>query len=167
MIRLSKFCRSVGFEIRPAAFVFELPVRSFPTFGFFFGIQQRVYGALIHGDAGVIGNLKQSEHMLRFFLHPLIAADRSDAEDVEFLGLKKDKDGLLVAGSRAAGVLIDDDFDFLGGRRSVQKHCQQENARKIPRTPIHEAPSIMTAKNLGQTERAQPAPELRTIALEY
>ena len=62
--------------------------------------------------------------MLGFFFHPLVAADGGDAEDIELVRLQEDEDGLLVAGAGAAGVLVDDDFDFLGGGRSNQESCQ-------------------------------------------
>ena len=82
--------------------------------GFFFGVDQRKFRTLVDRHVGAIGNLQQAQHVLRFFLDPLISADGSDAEHVKLLRLQKDEDSLLVAGSRAARVLIDDDFDVLG-----------------------------------------------------
>jgi hypothetical protein len=52
--------------------------------------------------------------MLGFFLNPLVAADRGDAEDVKFIRLKENKDSLLIAGAGPAGVLVNDDFDSRG-----------------------------------------------------
>ena len=107
-----------GLEVfGPASLVFELAVQSFPALGLFFGVEQRKVGALDNGDVGASGNLEQAQHMLRLFLHPLIAADGGDAEDIKFLRLQEDEQGLLIAGAGAAGVLIDDDFDFLRGRQ--------------------------------------------------
>jgi len=62
--------------------------------------------------------------VLRLFFYPLIAADGSDAEDIELFRLEEDEQRLLVAGAGAAGVLIDDDFDFLGGSGEGQKDEQ-------------------------------------------
>ena len=59
--------------------------------------------------------------MLRFFLHPLIAADGGDAKNVKLLRLQENKQRLLVAGAGAARVLIDDDFDFLGGGPTIKR----------------------------------------------
>ena len=66
------------------------------------------------GNVGAIGDLQQAQDMLRLFLDPLIAADSRDPEYVKFLGLQEHQDGLLIAGARPAGVLVDDDFDLLG-----------------------------------------------------
>ena len=59
-------------------------------------------------------NLQHAQHVLGFFFHPLVAADRGDTENVKLVRLEKNQNGLLVAGSGTAGVLVDDDFDFLG-----------------------------------------------------
>ncbi len=107
---------AVGFEaVGPASLVFQLAVQSFPALGFFLGVEQREFGTLDHRNVGALGNLQHAQHVLGLFLHPLVAADRGDAEDVKLVRLQEDQKGLLVAGAGAAGVLVDDDFDFLGG----------------------------------------------------
>ena len=62
--------------------------------------------------------------MLGLFLHPLVAADGGDAEDVKFVRLQENQDGLLVAGAGAASVLVDDDFDFLSRSGGPQESDQ-------------------------------------------
>ena len=110
----------------PASLVFELAVERFPALGFFLGIEQGKLGALDDRDVGAAGNFYQTQDVLGLFLHPLVAADGGDAEDVELFRLQEDQDGLLVAGAGAAGVLVDDDFDFLGrGRGSEQSNKQK------------------------------------------
>jgi hypothetical protein len=111
-------------EVGPASLVFEFAVQSLPSLGLFLGIQQWINGALIHRYVGAVGNLEQAQHVLGFFFHPLVATDGGYAKDIELLRLKEDEDGLLVAGSGTAGVLVDDDSDFLGGGRSNQESCQ-------------------------------------------
>jgi len=72
--------RTIGLElVGPATLVLELPVHRFPSLGLFLGIDQRIFRALVYRNVGAVGNLKQTEHVLRFFLHPLIPADGSDA----------------------------------------------------------------------------------------
>ena len=60
------------------------------------------------------GDLQHAQDVLGFFLHPLVAADGGDAENIELVRLQEDEEGLLVARAGAAGVLVDDDFDLLG-----------------------------------------------------
>jgi hypothetical protein len=45
----------------------------------------------------------------------LIAADGGDAENLKPVRLQEDQKRLLVACAGAAGILVDDDFDLLGG----------------------------------------------------
>ena len=117
VIGLAKFGGAVGFEVGPAPLVFELSVQSLPAFGLFLGVEQRIDGPLVDGNVGAIRDFEQAQHMLRLFLHPLISADGGDAEDVKLLGLQEHENRLLVAGSGTPSVLVDDDFDFLGGGR--------------------------------------------------
>jgi hypothetical protein len=77
--------------------------------------------------------------VLGFFLDPLIAADGGDAKDIEFLGLQEDQDGLLIAGAGAAGILIDDDFDFVlrgGNRGAREKNRRKQEAKKNRLTEV-------------------------------
>jgi hypothetical protein len=75
--------------------------------------------------------------VLRLFSDPLIAADGGDAEDVELLGLQKDQDGLLIAGARATGILVDDDFDSLGISGDCKKNECRHDERGLRMTRVH------------------------------
>ena len=106
---------AVGFEmLSPAALVFQLAVHGFPALGLFLGVEERELGALDHGNIGAARDLEHAQDVLGLFLYPLVATDGGDAKNVKFVGLQENQKGLLVAGARAAGVLVDDDFDFLG-----------------------------------------------------
>src|SRR4029077_5126328 len=108
---------AVSFEaLRPATLVFQLPVQRFPALGFFLGIEQGKFSTLDYRNVRALRNLRHTKRMLGLFLHPLIAAHGGDAEDVEFVRLQKNQDGLLVAGAGTASVLVDDDLDSLGRR---------------------------------------------------
>src|SRR5215468_6256167 len=98
MIGLLVNRRAIGCEaLCPATLVFEFAVKRFPALSFSFGIEQRKFGALIHGNVGAPGNFQQPQDMLRFFLNPLISADSSNSENIKFVGLQKYKNGLLIA----------------------------------------------------------------------
>src|SRR5258708_37947488 len=97
----------------PASLVFQLAVNSLPALGFFLGVEQRELSALNYWNVGTLRNLGHTQDVLGLFFYPLVPADRGDAEHVEFVRLQENQQGLLVAGSGAARVLIDDDFDFL------------------------------------------------------
>ena len=121
---------AIGFEsVSPASLVFKLAVQGFPALGFFLGIEQGEFGALDHRDVGALGNLQHAQHVLRLFFHPLVAADRGDAENVKFVRLQENQNGLLVAGSGPAGVLVDDDFDFLGGGGDSRARAANEDCK--------------------------------------
>ena len=53
------------------------------------------------------------------FAHPLVAADSGDAQDLEAVGLQKDKDGLHVASAGTASVVIDNYLEFVHKRYST------------------------------------------------
>src|SRR3984893_5192639 len=101
--------------VSPASLVFQLAVKSLPALGLFLGIKQKELGSLDHEDICSPSDFQQAQDVLRLFLHPLVAADGGDAEHVKLLRLEEDENGLLVAGTGPAGVLVDDDFDLLGG----------------------------------------------------
>ncbi len=124
--------------LRPGALVLKLAVDRFPALGFFLGIEQRELRALNHGNVGALGDFQHAQRVLGLFFHPLIAADGGDAQDVKFLGLEKDKKGLLIAGTGPARVLVDDDLDFLGGGRHRQQ--KGERNREFEAAMNHEAP---------------------------
>src|SRR6266436_8488948 len=116
---------AVSFEaLRPASLVCQLAVQTFPALGFFLGIEQGKFSTLDYGNVRALRNLHHTKRMLGLFLHPLVAADGGDAENVEFVRLQKNQDGLLVAGAGAASVLVDDDLDSLG-RRGVPYESDQ------------------------------------------
>jgi len=75
--------------------------------------------------------------VLRFFFHPLISADGRDAENVEFLGLQEYEDGLLIACVRPASILINDDFDFLGGGGGEKRERKREIAYPFGHDRLH------------------------------
>ncbi len=111
--------------VGPASLVFQLAVERFPALGFFLGIEQGEFGALDHRNIGAPGNFRHAQDVLGFFFHPLVAADGGDAEDFKLVRLQENQNGLLVAGAGAAGVLVDDDFDFLGVSGSSEDKDQQ------------------------------------------
>ena len=116
VIRLVINRGAIGCEVlRPTPFVFELAVKRFPALTLFLGVEQRKFGALIHRDIRAPGNLQQAQHVLSLFLYPLIAANGGDAKHVKSVRLQENQDGLLVARARPASILINDDFEFLGG----------------------------------------------------
>src|SRR5215469_16544283 len=122
--------RAVGFElVRPRALIFELAVESFPALGLLFGVDQRKFGTLINRNISAISNLEQAQDVLRLFFDPLISADRRDTENVKLLRLEKNQDGLLIAGTRTTGVLIDNDLDPLGlGNDGTDQNQETEQA---------------------------------------
>ena len=131
--------------IGPRALVFKFAVHGLPTLALFLGVEEGELCSFVHRDIGAAGDLQESQDVLRLFLHPLIAADGGDAEDVELLRLQEYENGLLVAGSGAAGVLIDDDFDFLGRgsenkkRNNNNEECRPTLAKRhdLPRYDFH------------------------------
>src|ERR1700688_49537 len=161
MIRLPEFGRPVGFKVRPAALVLELSVQSFPALGFFLAVEQRIDGSLIYRNIGAVGDLEKTQHMLRFLLYPLIAADRGDAEDIKFLRLKEDENRLLVAGSRTARVLIDNDLDLLRISREVKQKDTTKHDDESARGTLHAFP--LPKQNL-RAERALPVCPKATLA---
>ena len=86
--------------LSPASLIFQLPVVNPP---------QRSVSSLelikgnsapcITGSVGALRDLRHTKHMLRLLLYPLVAAHGGDAQDVEFVRLQEDQDGLLVAGA--------------------------------------------------------------------
>ena len=59
------------------------------------------------------GDFFQPEDVLGFLSYPLVAADRSNAENFKLVRLQENQKRLLITGSRPAGILVNDDFDFL------------------------------------------------------
>jgi hypothetical protein len=68
---------------------------------------------LDYRDILPFGNFFHPEDVLGFFSYPLVAADRSNAEDFKFVRLQENQKRLLITGTRPAGILVNDDFDFL------------------------------------------------------
>src|SRR5436309_3608422 len=104
--------RPIG-KIAPAALIAELAIESFPAFAFFFGVKQRKLSALDNRNVGAPSNFQQPERALGFLFHPLVAADGSDAQDVESIRLEKDQNRLHVGRSRPTRILIHDHFNLL------------------------------------------------------
>src|SRR5207244_3540366 len=96
--------RPIG-KIAPAALIAELAIESFPAFAFFFGVKQRKLSALDNRNVGAPSNFQQPERALGFLFHPLVAADGSDAQDVESIRLEKDQNRLHVGRSRPTRIL--------------------------------------------------------------
>ena len=116
MVRHLEHDGAIGLElISPRALVFELAVQGLPALALFFRVEQRELRARNDRDVGAVRDLEQTQNVLRLFLHPLIAADGGNPKHVELLRLQKHEDGLLIAGAGPARILVDDDFDFLGG----------------------------------------------------
>ncbi len=118
-------------EVAPASFVTELAVESFPSLRLFFGIEKRELGALYDRDVSTPGDFQQPQSTLGFFLHPLVAAHRRDAQDVKPVRLQENQNGLHIGRGRPARILIDDDFDLLrlegGGGKENQKSAQPDH----------------------------------------
>ena len=78
-----------------------------------------------------------AQDVLGFLFHPLVAADGGDAEHVELLRLQEDEYRLLVAGSRAASILVDDHFDAFLRRCGEPSENAKEYQREPKKRPTH------------------------------
>jgi hypothetical protein len=118
--------------ICPAALIFKFAVQSFPSLGLFLGIEQGEFRSLDDGDISPVCNFQQAQDVLSLFLHPLVAADSGNAEDIKLFGLQKNQNGLLVAGPRPPGVLINNDLDLLRWCKGFEEEdYQQKYLREI------------------------------------
>jgi hypothetical protein len=130
VIRLPKSRRSARRRIReivPTTFVAQLSVQGFPPLTFFLGVDQRKFSPFRDRNVSAAGNFQQPQRTLRLFLHPLISADRGNAQHVKLVSLQKNQDRLHVGRSRPSRILVDDNFDFLrlqvaGGHQHRENH---------------------------------------------
>src|SRR5207244_12836765 len=123
----------------PAALVFQFSGERFRSLGLVFGIQQREFSSLDDGIVRSVGGLEHAQDMLCLFPYPLVAADGGDPEDVKLFRLQEDQDGLLIAGARATGVLVDDYFVFLG-RSGGNEENNQQRQKLNPTYETHNRP---------------------------
>ena len=63
------------------------------------------------------GDLRHAKNVLSLFFDPLIAADCGNTENFELVRLQENQNCLLVARAGTAGILVNDNFDFLGSPR--------------------------------------------------
>ena len=106
-------CRPIG-KIAPAALIAEFAVETFPAIALFFRVQQRELSSLNNANIGAPGNFQQAQRTLSFFFHPLVSADRGDAQHIEFIRLQKNQNGLHVGRGWSARILIHNHFNLLG-----------------------------------------------------
>src|SRR5438552_1223927 len=84
-----------------------------------FSGKRRKLSALDNRNVGAPSNFQQPE---RFLFHPLVAADGSDAQDVESIRLEKDQNRLHVGRSRPTRILIHDHFNLLAVQVIRRRH---------------------------------------------
>jgi hypothetical protein len=86
------------------------------------------------------GEFEHTERVGDLLVAPLITGDDGDAEHINIRGLQDEQKGLLVGGSRAAGVLIEDDFarglgvgerDDQAEKQNGDKRCTTKHAIAI------------------------------------
>ena len=90
-----------------------------------------------HWNIGSLRNLRHPKDVLRLFFHPLVATDSSDAENIKPVRLQENENGLLIAGTGPAGVLVNDDFDFLGGGVSGEENTGEKDQSECGTATVH------------------------------
>src|ERR1700682_1375236 len=121
-------------SIVPCAREGHFPIALLPQLSFFMPAYQGENSARGYGNVGAANDLEQAKGMSHFLVAPLVSADHSYPQNLDFRRLNQQKQGLHVAATGSGTILVDDDLAPLlgpteGACQQQTGDCQATNAR--------------------------------------